>query len=234
MPFSSLAESSSSQSPGGEQVDVKGLVSNIHWLGHDSFRIEGDGVVIYTDPWQLEGGPKADVILITHDHGDHCSPADVDKLKKQDTIIITIADAAAKLSGSIRVVKPGEELTVKGIPIRTVPAYNLNKFRSPGVPFHPREAGHVGFVFVVEGRRIYHAGDTDNIPEMAGIDVDVAMLPVSGIYVMTADEAVGAAERIKPKVAIPMHVGRGIGSLQDAESFKEKASVPVEILPIEK
>jgi L-ascorbate metabolism protein UlaG (beta-lactamase superfamily) len=234
MPSYSFAESSSSQSPAGEEADVKGLVSNIHWLGHDSFRIEGDGIVIYIDPWQVSGGPKADLILITHDHQDHCSPADVDKLKKQDTVIVTIADAAAKLSGSIRVVKPGDELTVEGIPISTVPAYNLNKFRSPGVPFHPREAGHVGFVFAVEGCRIYHAGDTDNIPEMAGIDVDVALLPVSGIYVMTADEAVGAAERIKPKVAIPMHVGRGIGSLTDTESFKEKASVPVEILPIEK
>lgn len=230
----SLAESSSSQSKAGEGTDVKGLVSNIHWLGHDSFRIEGNGLVIYIDPWQLEGGPKADVILITHDHGDHCSPADVDKLKKQDTVIVTIADAASKLSGSIRVVKPGDELTVKGIPISTVPAYNFNKFRSPGVPFHPREADHVGFIFMVEGRRIYHAGDTDNIPEMAGIDVDIALLPVSGIYVMTADEAVEAAETIKPRVAIPMHVGRGIGSLEEAESFREKSSVPVEILPMEK
>jgi L-ascorbate metabolism protein UlaG (beta-lactamase superfamily) len=230
----SLAEASASQSPAGGETDVKELVSNIHWLGHDSFRIEGDGLVIYIDPWQLEGGPKADVILITHDHGDHCSPADVDKLKKQDTVIVTIAAAAAKLSGSIKVVKPGDKLTVRGIPISTVPAYNLNKFRSPGVPFHPREANHVGFVITVEGRRIYHAGDTDNIPEMAGIDVDVALLPVSGIYVMTADEAIEAAARIKPEIAIPMHVGRGIGSLSDAESFKEKASVPVEILPMEK
>jgi L-ascorbate metabolism protein UlaG (beta-lactamase superfamily) len=231
IPSYGFAESSS---PPGSDVDVKRLVSNIHWLGHDSFRIEGDGVVIYTDPWQLEEGGKADIILITHDHGDHCSPADVDKVKKQDTVIVTVGAAAAKLSGSIRVVKPGDKLTVKGIPISTVPAYNLNKFRSPGVPFHPREAGYVGFVFTVEGRRIYHAGDTDNIPEMAGIDADVALLPVSGIYVMTAEEAVEAVTRIKPEVAIPMHVGRGIGSLADAERFKEKASVPVEILPMER
>jgi len=229
-----LAGSSHPQPQTGGETDVKQLVSNIHWLGHASFRIQGDGLVVYIDPWQLTGGPKADLILIIHDHGDHCSPADVDKLQKKETVIVTTAAAATKLSGSIKVVKPGDKLTIKGIAISAVPAYNLNKFRSPGMLFHPREAGHVGFVLTVGGRRIYHAGDTDNIPEMAAIDADIALLPVSGIYVMTADEAVGTAIRIKPKIAIPMHVGRGIGSLADTERFKEKASVPVEILPMEK
>lgn len=216
------------------QMDVKQMVSNIHWLGHDSFRIKGDGLVIYIDPWQIEDGPKADLILITHDHRDHCSPADVAKVQKEDSVIVTVAAAAAKLSGQIQVVKPGDELRVKGIPISAVPAYNVNKFRSPGVPFHPRESGYVGFVVTVEGQRIYHAGDTDCIPEMGSINADIALLPVSGTYVMTADEAVEAAAIIKPQIAIPMHIGRGIGSLADAERFKEKASVPVEILPMSK
>ena len=216
------------------QMDVKQMVSNIHWLGHDSFRIKGDGLVIYIDPWQIEDGPKADLILITHDHRDHCSPADVAKVQKEDSVIVTVAAAAAKLSGQIQVVKPGDELRVKGIPISAVPAYNVNKFRSPGVPFHPRESGYVGFVVTVEGQRIYHAGDTDCIPEMGSINADIALLPVSGTYVMTADEAVEAAAIIKPQIAIPMHTGRGIGSLADAERFKEKASVPVEILPMKK
>ncbi len=216
------------------QMDVKQMVSNIHWLGHDSFRIKGDGLVIYIDPWQIEDGPKADLILITHDHRDHCSPADVAKVQKEDSVIVTVAAAAAKLSGQIQVVKPGDELRVKGIPISAVPAYNVNKFRSPGVPFHPRESGYVGFVVTVEGQRIYHAGDTDCIPEMGSINADIALLPVSGTYVMTADEAVEAAAIIKPQIAIPMHIGRGIGSLTDAERFKEKASVPVEILPMKK
>ena len=123
---------------------------------------------------------------------------------------------------------------MRGIPIRAVPAYNINKFRSPGVPFHPRESGYVGFILTVEGQRIYHAGDTDAIPEMESIDADIALLPVSGTYVMTADEALEAIKAIKPKIAIPMHIGRGIGSLADAEHFQEKASVPVEILPMEK
>ncbi len=216
------------------QMDVKQMVSNIHWLGHDSFRIKGDGLVIYIDPWQIEDGPKADLILITHDHRDHCSPADVAKVQKEDSVIVTVAGAAAKLSGQIQVVKPGDELRVKGIPISAVPAYNINKFRSPGVPFHPRESAYVGFAVTVEGQRIYHAGDTDCIPEMGSINADIALLPVSGTYVMTADEAVEAAAIIKPQIAIPMHIGRGIGSLADAERFKEKASVPVEILPMSK
>jgi L-ascorbate metabolism protein UlaG (beta-lactamase superfamily) len=217
-----------------EQPDVKQMVSNIHWLGHDSFRIEGDGLVIYTDPWKLGEGPKADLILITHDHGDHCSPADVAKIQKEDSVIVTVAAAAAKLSGQIEVVEPGDELTVKGVPISAVAAYNIDKFRSPGVPYHPQDAGYVGFIFTVEGKRIYHAGDTDNIPEMESIDVDIALLPVSGTYVMTADEAVEAAATIQPQVAIPMHIGRDIGSLEDAEHFQENASVPVVILPMEK
>jgi L-ascorbate metabolism protein UlaG (beta-lactamase superfamily) len=213
---------------------VKQLVSNIHWLSHASFRIEGDGLVIYIDPWKLKDGPKADLILITHDHHDHCSPTDVAQVQQEDTVIVTIAAAAAKLTGQVKVVKPGDELTVKGVPIRAVPAYNVNKFRSPGVPFHPKESSHVGFVLTVEGRRIYHTGDSDFIPEMRSIDVDVALLPVSGTYVMTADEALEAAAAIKPQVAIPMHVGEGIGSLADAEHFKEKAAVAVEVLPLER
>ena len=218
----------------GEEAALKKITANIHWLGHDSFRIDGEGVVIYLDPYKLKEGPKADLILITHDHQEHASPADVAKVQKPDTVIVTIAKAAEKLTGEIKTVKPGDELTVKGVKIKAVPAYNVNKFRSPGVPFHPKEAGHLGYVLTVKGVRIYHTGDSDFIPEMKGLAPDVALLPVSGIYVMTAEEALEAAAAIQPKVAIPMHVGEGIGSLADAQRFKEKATVPVIILPIEK
>jgi len=209
------------------------MVSNIHWLGHDSFRIEGDGLVVYIDPWQLKDVPKADLILITHEHGDHCSPADVASIRKEDTVIVTIASAAEQLSGTIQVVKPGDELTVRGLPITVVPAYNIDKYRNPGEHFHPKASGHVGYIITVEGQRIYHTGDTDFIPEMELIETDIVLLPVSGIYVMTADEALQAVEAIKPKIAIPMHVGRGIGELEDAEYFKKKATVSVTVLPIE-
>jgi len=233
--FFSFPGSALSAAPqGAEEAMAKKLTAGIHWLGHDSFRIDGEGVVIYLDPFKLKEGPKADLILITHDHQDHASPADVAKIQKPDTVIVTTAKAAEKLTGEIKTVKPGEELTVKGVKIQTVPAYNINKFRSPGVPFHPKEVGNVGFIITVKGVRIYQAGDTDFIPEMKGLAPDVALLPVSGIYVMTAEEAVEAAAAINPKVAVPMHVGEHIGSLADAQRFQEKASVPVIILPIEK
>ncbi len=200
------------------------MIEKIHWLGHDSFRLEGE-VTVYIDPWKLPpNSPKADIILITHDHYDHCSPEDVVKIQKADTVIVTIPAAARKLKGEVKTVKPGDKITVKGIEIEAVPAYNTNK------PFHPKEAGHVGFIVTLGGKRIYHAGDTDFIPEMKGLKVDIALLPVSGTYVMTAEEAAKAADTIKPEVAIPMHYGEIVGSEKDAEHFKELTSVQVIIL----
>jgi L-ascorbate metabolism protein UlaG (beta-lactamase superfamily) len=191
--------------------------------------------VIYTDPYKMKRSePKADIILVSHDHGDHCSPDDVAKVQKADTVIVTTAASVAKLSGGIRVVKPGDKVTVKGVAIEAVPAYNVNKFRSPGMPFHPKESAMVGFVFTTNGLRYYHAGDTDQIPEMTGLKPDVALIPVSGKYVMTADEAVEAVKAIQPKLAIPMHYGAGVaGTEEDAARFKAKASVPVEVLKAE-
>jgi len=200
------------------------MIEKIHWLGHDSFRLEGE-VTVYIDPWKLPpNSPKADIILITHDHYDHCSPEDVAKIQKADTVIVTIPAAARKLKGEVKTVKPGDKITVKGIEIEAVPAYNTDK------PFHPKGAGHVGFIVTLGGKRIYHAGDTDFIPEMKGLKVDIALLPVSGTYVMTAEEAAKAAEAIKPEVAIPMHYGEIVGSERDAERFKELTSVQVTIL----
>jgi len=206
------------------------MIENVHWLGHDCFRIENDKT-IYIDPYELKGKPpKADLVLITHDHFDHFSPDDVAKVAKDDTVIVTIAAVAKRLKGDVRVVKPGDSLTVLGIPIETVAAYNVNKFRSPGVPFHPKESGHVGFIITVEGQRIYHAGDTDVIPEMDDIEADIALLPVGGTYTMTADEAAQAANRIKPEVAIPMHHSAIVGSVKDAKRFRNLCEMAVVIL----
>ena len=207
---------------------MEDIKSTIEWLGHDSFRIRGDGRVIYIDPWQIAEGVPADIILITHDHFDHCSPDDVAKIQSGDTEIVTVEAAAKQLSGQVTVVKPGDEITVKGVPVSVIPSYNTDK------DFHPKDAGYVGFIITLEGQRIYHTGDADVIPEMDSIAADILLVPVSGTYVMDVDAAVQASSIIKPKVAIPMHVGRGIGSLDDLEKFKEKASVPVLVLPMEK
>jgi len=202
-------------------------MAHITWLGHDSFRIT-DTKVIYIDPWQLKGGPPADLILVTHDHYDHLSVDDIKQIRQENTVIVTTAAAAKKLTGPVRVVKPGDKVSVRGIDVEVVPAYNTNK------KFHPKEYGGVGFIVTVEGERIYHAGDTDVIPEMKGLQVDIALLPVSGTYVMTAEEAVQAVEMIQPKQAIPMHFGRIVGSEADAERFKKLSPVPVRILKPER
>jgi L-ascorbate metabolism protein UlaG (beta-lactamase superfamily) len=209
------------------------LTAGIHWLGHDSFRIEWEGVQIYIDPYRIKGGPPADLILISHDHSDHCSPEDVAKIRSPNTVIVTVAAAAAKLGGVVEIVKPGDERTLKGVHIRMVPAYNTNKFRSPGNLFHPPEKAYIGVLLTLGERRIYHTGDSDFIPEMRAIETDVALLPVSGIYVMTAEEAALAAQAIRPTLAIPMHVGADIGSFDSTELFKRLADVPVVILPLE-
>ena len=192
------------------------------WLGHASFRWNRGGVVIYFDPWQLNGEPHdADLVLISHPHFDHLSGADVAKVAKPDTEIVTVAGARAKLEqarvpGKIHAVKPGDVVTLKNVRIEAVPAYNTNKM------FHLKENGWVGFIVEVGGVRIYHAGDTDFIPEMKEFKADVALLPVSGTYVMTAEEAAQAAKAMAAvKVVIPMHYGSIVGTAADAKRFEK-------------
>jgi len=200
------------------------MIDNIHWLGHDSFRIDGD-VTIYIDPWKLAAGvPPADLILITHEHSDHFSPDDIELIRTPQTEFVAIATVAAKLSGLVHTVKPGDRLMVRGVPIDVLPAYNLHK------KFHPREKGHVGYVLTVDRQRIYHAGDTDAIPEMEGLRPDIALLPVSGTYVMDAEEAVEAVKLLQPGLAIPMHYGAIVGSEADALRFQQLSPAPVKIL----
>lgn len=209
------------------------LVKNIHWLGHDAFRIEGRNkgreIVIYTDPFKIKNPVRADLILITHEHYDHCSPEDVEKLAGPDTIIVAPPDCAAKLSGEIEMVEPGDVLTVDGVDIEAVPSYNLNK------KFHPKTNQWVGYIFTVDGKRIYIAGDTDRIPEMKEFKADIALLPVSGTYVMTPKEAAEAAMDINPEVAIPMHYGSIVGTKDDAAQFEKALAGKIKVvtLPLE-
>jgi L-ascorbate metabolism protein UlaG (beta-lactamase superfamily) len=205
------------------------MIEGIEWLGHDSFRFTGSRTV-YIDPWKLgPGQPKADVILVTHDHFDHFSKEDIAALNGPSTVVVGPRSVTGGLSGQTISVQPGDTIDANGVTVTAVPAYNTSKFREPGKVFHPKGSG-VGYILEFDGRRIYHAGDTDSIPEMAGIEVDVALLPVSGTYVMTAGEAAEACHVIKADVVIPMHWGDIIGSRADAERLSRICRYRVEIL----
>jgi L-ascorbate metabolism protein UlaG (beta-lactamase superfamily) len=198
---------------------------SFRWLGHDGFRIIAGGKTVYIDPYQLSKAHHnrndADVVFISHNHFDHLSMDDLKNVVGKKTSIISAKECMDQLKAAgaaeVKGVAPGDTLTVQDLPIEVVAAYNTNK------KFHPKE----------DHKRIYHAGDTDDIPEMNTVAPDVALVPVSGTYVMTAEEAARAVnERIKPKkLAIPMHYGSIVGKENDAKKFKELVEVcPVQIL----
>ena len=211
------------------------LLDALDWLGHASFRITVGRATVYIDPYRVaDSAPPADLILITHGHYDHFSPQDVERLSVKGTWLVGPAAVAERVSGQVHRIGPGETLDdelVRGIHISAVAAYNTSKRDADGKPFHPRDAGWVGYELNVRGERLYHSGDTDVIPEMDSVTgVDVALLPVSGVYVMTAQEAAEAARRIQPRVAVPMHWGSHIGTEHDARTFAAKAPVEVQIM----
>jgi L-ascorbate metabolism protein UlaG (beta-lactamase superfamily) len=202
-------------------IEFNGI--RLSWLGHSSYKFMFNSKVIYIDPYEVKEHDKADLILITHGHYDHCSIPDLKKLTKQDTMIVTTPDTTSKLSGKVegghvKLVKPGDSFVFQDIPIKAVPAYNTDK------EYHPKENQWVGYVFTINNVVFYHAGDTDFITEMEDITADVVFLPVSGTYVMNVEEAVHAAKKIMPRIAIPMHYGKIVGSKSDAEKFKELCS----------
>ncbi len=177
----------------------------IKWLDHASFQLEVDGKIIYLDPYRGKYTEKADLILVSHSHGDHYSVAKIKSARRADTVVFAPEDCAKKAKGSVRTLKVGEEATVGNIKVKAVEAYNVRRFRSPGNPFHPKGFG-VGYLITALGKTVYHAGDTDFIPEMKRLGhVDVALLPTGGTYTMDNPEAAEAALAIKPTVAIPMH-----------------------------
>lgn len=207
---------------------IRDMLKNILWLGHDTFKISLLGKTIYFDPFQIVNGEPADLILISHDHFDHCSPEDVRKIQGSQTTIVTEENSAKKLKGHIKVLRPGDRTNIQGIEIEAVPAYNVDK------NFHPKANQWLGFILTIGGVRIYHAGDTDFIPEMKEVKADIALLPVSGTYVMTVEEAVQAALTISPKIAIPMHYGSIVGSENDAERFRRLLEGKIEVLVLKR
>jgi L-ascorbate metabolism protein UlaG (beta-lactamase superfamily) len=211
------------------------LLDSLAWLGHSGFRIRVGRAVVYIDPYRVpEGSPPADLILVTHAHYDHFSPQDLERLSHRHTWLVGPAAVAERVSGRVHSISPGETFDdelVRSVHVGAVAAYNTSKRDGDGRPFHPREAGWVGYELNIRGERLYHSGDTDVIPEMDAVTgVDVALLPVSGVYVMTAQEAAEAARRIQPRVAVPMHWGEHIGTEMDALTFAKQAPVDVRIM----
>lgn len=193
------------------------------WLGHAGFMFKAAGKVLYIDPYKVSHGDKADVILITHEHYDHLDPGSISSISKEDTVLIAPRSCKEKLR-DMKEIKPGNLTEEKGIDIMAVPAYNRNK------QFHPQGSG-VGYVLTMGGKTVYHAGDTDSIPEMSDLgDVDIALLPVGGTYTMDAHEAAEAADKIGAEVTIPMHWGNIVGTRNDAEDFRKATKSRVVIL----
>lgn len=193
----------------------------IQWLGHSGFLLEGEGKKIYIDPYALPEEPafedRADILLITHEHFDHCSPEDIRKVRRSDSTTLIPENCSLSFRGDARRICEGDILSdglaIKGVRIDVIPAYNQDK------PFHPRGLG-VGYIVELGGLRIYHAGDSDYIPEMQDIKADIALLPIGGTYTMDAEEAAAAAAVISPKVVIPMHYGTFEDINADPEKFK--------------
>jgi len=182
------------------------MVVSIKWLAHAGFQIKANGRIIYVDLEKHgKATEKADLILVTHSHTDHCDPDQIKNVQKNDTVIIAPKDCASMIGRSVKTLRPGEETSVDDIRVKAVEAYNYRRFRSPGNPYHPKGFG-VGYLITAEGKTIYHAGDTDFIPEMRKLDpVDVVLLPSGGTYTMDNAEAAEAAIAINPKIVIPMH-----------------------------
>jgi len=213
--------------------EYKGI--RIKWHGHDSFSVIGN-VTIMVDPYKMAKQEKADLVLISHNHFDHLSVDDLKNLSTKNTNIVAAKECIDILKGfdfKEKIgISPGEEKTVRGVKIKSIRAYNITKINpDTKKPFHPKEDNKVGFLFELDGITIYHAGDTDLIPEMSDLKPEIALVPVSGTYVMTAQEAAKAVEKIKPKIAIPMHYGVIVGSEKDANEFKQLVkSCEVQIL----
>ena len=192
-------------------------------VAHDTFRIAGSKV-LYTDPFKVSKPDKADIVLITHEHFDHLVMEDLQKVVTPQTTIVASPICESGLAGlkvkTLHFMLPGGTFTEGAVTIEGVAAYNTNKGPEPGKLFHPREDQRLGFIITLDGTRVYFAGDTDVIPEMKSIRCDIALLPVSGTYVMTAEEAAEAAKLINPKIAVPMHYGAIVGSDADATKFK--------------
>lgn len=195
------------------------MLENIEVLCHSSIRISKEKV-IYIDPFKINKNYNdADIIFITHDHYDHYSEEDIDKVIKEDTTIVISKDLLKKLlkkginKNAIIVAEPNKEYETQGIKFNTIPAYNINK------KFHPKENNWLGYIITINNVKYYVAGDTDITDENRKVKCDVAFVPVGGTYTMDFKEAARLINEIKPKIAVPIHYGSIVGTKQDARNF---------------
>lgn len=204
-------------------MEYNGVI--IKWYGHDTFTLTHGNLTICIDPYKLEKKIDADIILISHNHFDHLSNEDLQKISSEKTIILAAKECQDQIKvkcNHIISIEPNEEKSLSGIIIKAVPAYNLDKINpQTNQPYHPKHDKKVGFIVRINNATFYHAGDSDYIPEMMGLSPDVYFVPVSGTYVMNAKEAANSVLGVKPKLAIPMHYGSIIGNDEDANTFKK-------------
>ncbi|MCR4739908.1 MAG: MBL fold metallo-hydrolase [Lachnospiraceae bacterium] len=206
------------------------MTENITVNEQNSIQIKDSQGMIYIDPFRIQNHPKdAAYIFITHDHYDHFSPEDIEKVACEKTIMIVpekMEKKAQKEAGMISrivTVKPGMQTEIGGIKFETVAAYNRLK------PFHPKSAGWVGYIFLTDGKGVYVAGDTDATEEAAAVKCDIALVPVGGTYTMDAKKAAELVNKINPEVAIPVHYGSVVGSPKDGAEFAENVKAPVRV-----
>lgn len=206
------------------------MTDNIEVFTQSSIRITDRAGTIYCDPFRLHGTPKdADYILITHDHYDHFSPEDIEKAATAHTVLVVPenmkgqAKDVAGLVGSVVTVRPGQSYQVGELSFETVTAYNNTK------RFHPKSAGWVGYLLLLDGQRVYVAGDTDAIRENRSLSCDVAMIPIGGTYTMDVREAADLINAMRPSVAIPIHYGSIVGSKGDAQAFRKLVDDAIDV-----
>lgn len=206
------------------------IIKKITVFTQNSIRVDSSIGKIYIDPFRMNEEPgDADYILVTHDHFDHFNPEDIPKVSKGVSILVVpenMKEKAKEVSGvvgKIVTVKPGENTTVDKLSIETIPSYNIGK------PFHPKEAGWVGYILDVDGKRIFISGDTDATDEAKKVKCDIALVPIGGKYTMDAKEAAELVNIIRPEVAIPVHFGGVVGSPNNADSFKKGVDAGIKV-----
>lgn len=200
----------SQEDTGIDRINTSAGIVDMHFIGHGSLMFKLNDFFIYVDPVRTSGSydnlPRADLILVTHEHGDHLDGDLINDLRKQTTVLLCSEKAAAKIPWA-QVMRNGDKNVVNGITIEAIPAYNIVNMRAPGQPFHPKGTGN-GYVLTIGGKKFYIAGDTENTPEMKALkDIDVAFLPMNLPYTMTPEMVADAAKAFKPKILYPYHYG---------------------------